>query len=96
MSAREPILHPVPIAELRPTQMSVGFREVAEKRREWRERTGKGAGEYLGRHMVPAVLGPKGRPYLVDHHHLALALWEEKQADVLVNILVDLSALSKG
>ena len=96
MSAREPILHPVPIDELRPTQMTVGFREVAAKRREWRERSNKGAGEYLGRHMVPAVLGPKGRLYLVDHHHLALALAEEEQADVLVNVIADLSSLSKG
>jgi len=96
MSAREPILHPIPIDDLRPTQMTVGFREVAAKRREWRERSNKGAGEYLGRHMVPAVLGPKGRPYLVDHHHLALALAEEKQADVLVNVIADLSSLSKG
>jgi len=46
--------------------------------------------------MVPAVLGPKGRHYLVDHHHLALALLEERQADVLVNVIADLSALSKG
>jgi len=96
MSAREPILHPVPIDELRPTQMTVGFREVAEKRREWRERSDKHAGEYLGSHMVPAVLGPKGRHYLVDHHHLALALREEKQSDVLVNVIANLSSLSKG
>ena len=96
MSAREPILHPVPIDELRPTQMTVGFREVAEKRREWRQRSDKRASDYLGRHMVPAVLGPKGRYFLVDHHHLALALAEEKQADVLVNVMADLSGLSKG
>ena len=95
MSAREPILHPVPIDELRPTQMTVGFREVAQKRREWRDRSDKHAGEYLGRHMVPAVLGPKGRYYLVDHHHLALALHEEKQANVLVTVIADLGGLSK-
>jgi hypothetical protein len=33
MSAREPIVTPVPITDLRPTQMTVGLREVAEKRR---------------------------------------------------------------
>lgn len=95
MNPREPILHPVPIEALRPTQMTVGYREVAEKRREWRERSDKHAGEYLGRHMVPTVLGPKGRHYLVDHHHLALALCEEKQIDVLATVIADLSALSK-
>src|SRR5580704_579386 len=35
---REPILTPVPIAELRPTQITVGMREVEEKRQHWRER----------------------------------------------------------
>jgi hypothetical protein len=96
LNPREPILHPVSIEELRPTQMTVGFREVAEKRKEWRERSDQKAGEYLGKHMVPAVLGPKDRYYLVDHHHLALALHEEKQAEVLVTVIADLSALPKA
>jgi len=96
LNPREPILHPVPIEDLRPTQMTVGFREVAEKRREWRERSAEKAGEYLGKHMVPAVLGPKDRYYLVDHHHLALALLEEKQTQVLVTVIADLSALPKA
>ena len=34
MSVREPILKPVAIADLRPTQMTVGVREVKKKR--WR------------------------------------------------------------
>jgi len=96
MNTREPILHPIPIADLRPTQMTVGFREVNQKRQEWRERSQKHAGEFLGRHMVPAVLGPNLRYYVVDHHHLALALHEENQPDVLVSVLADLSRLSKA
>ena len=99
MPTREPVLQSVPIAELRPTQITVGFREVAEKRREWRERAQKSpkkAGAYLGRHMVPTVLGPNAHHFLVDHHHLALALHEEGQTDVLVNVLVDLSALGRA
>ncbi|HEX3916762.1 MAG TPA: ParB-like protein [Caulobacteraceae bacterium] len=94
MNPREPIITSVAIAELRPTQMTVGFREVAEKRREWRERPAKKDGKYLGRHMAPTVLGPKGRHYLVDHHHLALALHQEGQDDVLVTVLADLGALA--
>jgi hypothetical protein len=96
MNVREPILRPVPIKELRPTQITVGYREVAEKRREWRERSGEGAGEYLGRHMIPTVLGPKGRHYAIDHHHLAFALHKEGQKDVLVTVVNDLSGLSKS
>ena len=99
MTTREPVLNPVPIAELRPTQMTVGFREVAEKRREWRDRaekSAKKAAQYLGSHMVPAVLGPMARHYLIDHHHLALALSEEKQRTVLVTVTADLSSLPKA
>jgi hypothetical protein len=95
LNPREPILNPVSIEDLRPTQMTVGFREVAEKRKEWRERSGEKAGEYHGKHMVPAVLGPKDRYYLVDHHHLALALQQEKQTEVLVTVIADLSSLPK-
>ena len=38
---REPILHPIPILSLRPTQMTVGMREVKEKRKRWREHKSK-------------------------------------------------------
>jgi hypothetical protein len=96
MTNREPIIDSVVIAELRPTQMTVGFREVAEKRREWRERPQKKAEQYLGQHMVPVVLGPRGRNYVIDHHHLVLALHEEKQEDVLVTVIADLSGLSRA
>ena len=99
MTTREPILSPVAIAELRPTQMTVGFREVAEKRREWSDRADKSAkkaAQFLGSHMVPTVLGPTGRHYLIDHHHLALALHEAKQTEVLVTVAADLSSLPKA
>src|SRR5216684_2156941 len=35
-NTREPILHPIPILSLHPTQMTVGMREVKEKRKRWR------------------------------------------------------------
>ena len=94
MIAREPILNPLPITELRPTQITVGFREVDQKREEWRERSARDAGQYLGRHMIPTVLGPKGRHYQIDHHHLAMALWLEKTEHVLAAVQADLSGLS--
>src|SRR3984957_16397191 len=95
MSVREPTVTPVPIANLRPTQITVGFHEVAEKREAWRERSdGKGSA-YLGRHMIPVILGPKGRPYVTDHHHMARALHDEAVKDVLVNVIADLRGLDK-
>ncbi len=95
MTAREPLLNPVRIRSLKPTQMTLGMREVTEKRREWRERGGQKGAEYLGKHMIPVVLGPKARHYVIDHHHMARALEEEGVKDVLVSVVADLSTLAR-
>jgi hypothetical protein len=76
-TVREPRLKPVAILDLRPTQFTVGMREVKAKRKRWRDE-GKSKGqEFLGKHMIPVILGPKGRHYVIDHHHLARALHDE-------------------
>src|SRR6266536_6077106 len=95
VSVREPVLHPVPIKSLRPTQITVGMIEVEEKRKRWREHGEKKKGEFLGKHMIPVILGPKERHYVIDHHHLARALHEEGVKDVLVTIVTDLRELDQ-
>src|SRR5215470_10804037 len=87
---REPLLTAVAINDLRPTQITVGMREVAAKRQRWREIAAKEGGKFLGKHMIPVVLGPKGRHYVVDHHHLARALHEEGVKDVAVTLIANL------
>ena len=79
---REPILHPVAIDALRPTQITVGLREVAAKRKAWQAKDEDKGAEFLGRHMIPVILGPKGRPYVIDHHHLARALHDDGQTEI--------------
>jgi hypothetical protein len=96
VSNREPILHPIPLKDLRPTQITVGYREVAEKRRQWRERKPDDLPEFLGRHMIPVVLGPKDRHYVIDHHHLCRALMEEDVQHILVNVVADIRALKRS
>ena len=90
---REPTLTSVPISDLRPTQITVGMREVAAKRQRWREIAAKKGAEFLGKHMIPVVLGPKSRHYVVDHHHLARALQEEGVKDVAVTLIANLGTL---
>jgi hypothetical protein len=90
---REPILKPVSISSLRPTQITVGMREVNDKRERLRRRPPKKIGRFLGDHMIPVILGPKARFYIIDHHHLALALHKEGVKDVLIAVVSDLSAL---
>jgi hypothetical protein len=93
MSVREPLLKSVPLSELRPTQITVGLREVKEKRKRWKELSDQKGSEFLGKHMIPVILGPKDRHYVIDHHHLGLALIEEKVKDILVNVVANLSTL---
>lgn len=93
--ALSPILHSVAIADLRPTQMTVGMHEVRRKQKEWRTLADGKRAEFLGRHMVPIVRGPKDRAYIIDHHHLARALHEEGVKDILVSAVADLRKLDK-
>jgi len=87
------MLTTVAIADLRPTQITVGMREVMAKRKHWREMAKSHGGKFLGKHMIPVVLGPKQRHYVTDHHHLARALHDEGVKDVAVTVTVNLSKL---
>ena len=91
----DPLVNQISPDDLRPTQMTLGLREVEVKRREWREAQGDKRAAILGKHAVPTVLGPKGRHFVVDHHHLARALMEEKVDHLMVYVLADLSSLPK-
>ena len=90
---REPIVKPVALTDLRPPQITVGMREVAAKRTRWREESKRKKPEYLGKHMIPVVLGPRDRHYIIDHHHLALALHHEGVKDVLITVVANLHNL---
>jgi hypothetical protein len=90
---REPVLTTVAITDLRPTQLTVGMREVMAKRKRWRETGVKKGNKFLGRHLIPVILGPKRRNYVIDHHHLALALHDEGVKQVAVTVIADLSQL---
>jgi hypothetical protein len=92
---QSPVLHSVAIGDLRPTQMTVGMREVEQKRKQWRGLDTSKAGGFLGRHMIPVVRGPKDRLYVVDHHHLARALHDEGVEEVLTTTMADLHSLEK-
>ncbi len=90
---REPVLTTVDVTGLRPTQITVGMREVMAKRKHWRETGAKKSEKFLGTHMIPVILGPKQRNYVIDHHHLALALHEEGVKQVAVTVIANLSKL---
>src|SRR5262252_6283762 len=94
-TVREPLLRTVAILDLRPTQMTVGMREVKAKRKRWRDESKKKGEEFLGKHLIPVILGPKHRHYIIDHHHLARALHDEGVKEVAVTDVANLSALDQ-
>ena len=79
--------------DLRPTQITVGMQEVAAKRKAWRAKGVHKAADFLGRNMIPVILGPKDRHYVIDHHHLALALHQENVERVIITVTADLHRL---
>lgn len=93
--AREPLLQTVRIADLRPTQITVGMREVKDKQKRWKKMRDDKAGAFLGKHLIPVILGPKGRHYVIDHHHLTRALHEEGVENVSITVVANLSKLDK-
>jgi hypothetical protein len=92
---REPVLHPTPILSLRPTQMTLGMREVQEKQKAWSAFDPARIEKFLGSHMVPVILGPKKEPYLTDHHHLARALHDIGVKSVFTTVIADLHQLDE-
>ena len=92
MSAHQHLLQ-VSLAELHPTQITVGSAEVLIKRNQWAQLKRKARESTLATHWFPGVKGPGGRFFIVDHHHLGVALHEEKIESVWVMQLDDLSAV---
>lgn len=84
------------LADLRPTQLSVGMREVMQKKEEIQNlgNDPQKLETYKRTHPEPTVLGPEGKLYIIDHHHLALAMTDEGQVATYCQIKAHFSDLS--
>lgn len=91
--AQELHLKVVEIANLFPTQMTVGRREVEFKRNRLREKNRDEAANYLKTHQIPVILGPGTCHYIIDRHHLLIALQEEGVREVPILIVANMSDL---
>ena len=89
----EPVLQATPILSLRPTQITLGMREVAIKRKNWSKHDPKKLSTFLAAHMVPVIMGPGKVPHLIDHHHLVRALHDQGVDRVFVTIVADMSGV---
>lgn len=91
--SRNPVLLRANLTSIRPTQCSVGYAEVALKASEWTRLKKKRRREVIDSHVFPGVLGIDRQYYIVDHHHLGLALLEHDVKEIWVAQLDDLSWL---
>ena len=92
-TSQNPKIAKTRLARLRPTQISVGYAEVELKARQWSKLSKKRLTAELQSHLFPAVIGPGGDYFIVDHHHLGIALIEQGLKDVFVAVLDDMSWL---
>ena len=76
-----------PVGKLRPTQNAVGMDEVDAKAKKIEGMSDKKLDDYLLQRPIPVVIG-NGGTYLIDHHHLARALWKADKRDVSVPTVV--------
>ena len=94
-TVRAPLSHPVDIASLRPTQMTIGLREAQARAEKLKQSSpGKGA-KLVRKHVIPVVKGPKDRLYVIDHHHLSRAMLIAGHAQVTVTVVLNLARLEK-
>jgi hypothetical protein len=84
----------VPLEDLRPTQITVGFKEVDAKRKSWDALSPRDRAKAMQEEFFPAVRGPGKKYFILDRHHAALALFKDKAKNVQVGLVKDLSALS--
>ena len=79
------------LRQLLPTQLTVGMIEVRVKAKHLASLKPKEAQAFLADHAMPAVIGPGGRHYITDHHHLARAALDAGIDSAFFSIEADLS-----
>jgi len=88
--------HPkeTPIRSLHPTQLTVGMAEVKEKKDHLARLGPSERKTFLESHAIPAVMGPGGKLFITDHHHLGLAALQAGVEAGYVEVEADLSKLA--
>jgi len=70
------------------------MREIREKTKAYRALSGHELEIAIAEKPVPVVLGPGEEMFVIDHHHVATALWRADVQRVPVILVSDLSSLS--
>ena len=83
------------ILALRPSQFSLGMKEVDFKIAKMRRFKMKELKSFCDDHVIPIVVGPKHEMYVIDHHHFARACWELNVDSYSVKVVKNLSDKSE-
>ncbi len=94
-TVRAPISHPVDIAELKPTQMTIGLKEVETRAAKLKTLVQQDGDKQVRKHVIPVVKGPKEKYYVIDHHHLCRAMLLAGATQVTVTVVLNLLRLDK-
>ncbi len=94
-TVRAPVSHPVDIDELRPTQMTIGVREIEARAAKIKTQSQEDGEKRVRKNVIPVVKGPKDRFYVIDHHHLCRALLLAGTKQVSVTVILNLARLDK-
>jgi len=92
---RAPVSHPVKITDLKPTQMTVGLKEVETRATKIKALAGEDGEKFVRKTVIPVVRGPKGHFYVIDHHHLCRATLLAGVEEVSVVAVLNLARLDK-
>src|SRR5450631_2800842 len=84
------------VLELRTTQFAVGMIGVKDKQTELASKSGPRLNAYQRKHPEPVVIAPRGALFIVDHHHLALAMANNGIESTYCKIEADYSGLDPG
>ncbi|AOY91711.1 hypothetical protein BKK79_07795 [Cupriavidus sp. USMAA2-4] len=83
---REALIH-----DLHPTQITVGMIEVHDKKKHLAALSAAEQKAFMQAHPIPAVVGPAGKLFITDHHHLGRAALEAGVTSGFFTVEADLS-----
>ena len=79
------------LLDLHPTQLTVGMIVVQDKKKHLAGLSPSDRQSFMKDHPMPAVIGPQGKLYITDHHHLGRAALDAGVATGFFTVDADLS-----
>jgi hypothetical protein len=89
-----PKIQEAAIKDLHPTQLTVGLIVVQDKKKHLQAMSSSDQRSFMKAHPMPAAIGPQGRIYITDHHHLGRAALDAAVTTAFVEIDEDFSKCS--